>query len=82
MQTRNQGLDASGIEPCKLGRFRLLMTAVAWLFRRRAQGPVNRVDHLDAHGLKDIGLDTQDAARTTSAARADAFRLLMMRGNL
>jgi uncharacterized protein YjiS (DUF1127 family) len=40
------------------------------------------VDHLDAHGLKDIGLDRQDAVRIASAARADAFRLLMMRGNL
>lgn len=82
MQTRNQGLDASGIEACQRGRFRLLITAAARLLRRRAQGPVNRVDHLDAHGLKDIGLDAQDAARIASAARADALRLLMMRGSL
>lgn len=82
MQTRNQGLDATDIEACTRGRLPLLLAAVARLFRRRAQGPVNRVDHLDAHGLKDIGLDTQDAVRIASAARADAFRLLMMRGNL
>jgi uncharacterized protein YjiS (DUF1127 family) len=82
MQTRNQGLDATGTEACTRGRLPLLIAAVARLFRRSAQGPANRVDHLDAHGLKDIGLDRQDAARIATAARADAFRLLMMRGNL
>ncbi len=81
MQTRNEGLDANGIEACTRGRLPLLMAAVARRFRRSSQGPVNRVDHLDAHGLKDIGLDRQDAARSASA-RTDAFRLLMMRGNL
>jgi|GEM_PF-6047446 len=82
MQTRHKGLNASGIEASQRAPLTLLMTAVAWLFRHRAQGPVNYVDHLDAHGLRDIGLDAQDAARIPSAARADALRLLMMRGSL
>ncbi|THV14130.1 DUF1127 domain-containing protein [Rhizobium rhizophilum] len=79
MQTKDQGLDASGIEACKRGSLSALMSAVSRLIRRRKPRPVNRLDHLDAHGLKDIGIEAQDAAHI-AVAREHATRLLMMHG--
>ncbi len=82
MQTKNQAPHASHVEACRRGILPLLMTAVSWLFRRRGQRMLNRVDHLDVHGLKDIGLDMHDAGSIAAKVRDDAFRLLMIRGSL
>lgn len=82
MQTKNKALHASHIEACRRRILPRLMTAVSWPFRRRPQRPVNRVDHLDVRGLRDIGLDVRDAASIAAKVRDDAFRLLMIRGSL
>ncbi len=80
MQTRDQGLDTSGMKACKRGGLLALMTAALRLLRRSRSGPVNRLQHLDAHGLKDIGLETHNAGHI-APAREHAFRLLMIRGS-
>lgn len=82
MQTKNKTLPASQVEACKRGILPRLMTAVSWLFRRRGQRMLNRVDHLDVHGLKDIGLDMHDAGSIAAKVRDDAFRLLIIRVSL
>lgn len=82
MQTKNQALHASHVEACRRGILPRLMSAVSWLFRRRGQRPVNRVDQLDMRGLRDIGLDVHDASSIAAKVRDDAFRLLIIRGRL
>lgn len=81
MQTKDQGLDTCGMKACKRGSLSALIAAASRLLRRGRPGPVNCLDHLDAHGLKDIGLEVHDAGQI-APARAHAFRLLMMRGSL
>jgi uncharacterized protein YjiS (DUF1127 family) len=81
MQSKDEGLRASGIKAGKPGRLSRLTTAASRLFRRSRSGRVNRLDHLDVHGLKDIGLEAHNSGHI-APARAHAFRLLMMRGSL
>jgi hypothetical protein len=52
------------------------MAPLLALVRSCSRKSPNPVDRLDAHGLKDIGLDEETVAKRIAASRQDAFRLL------